>query len=68
MHEKLKLLLEQINMPNDFHQYFKDGNLDKISVLKKENMVSFIVTLDKILPVEVYVKFCNLISEHFDIV
>ncbi len=66
MHEKLKLLLEQINMPNDFHQYFKDGNLDKISVLKKENMVSFIVTLDKILPVEVYVKFCNLISEHFD--
>jgi len=66
MHEKLKLLLEQVNMPNDFYSYFKDGNLDKISVLKKENIVSFIVTLDKILPVEVYVKFCNLISEHFN--
>ena len=66
MHEKLKLLLEQINMPSDFYQHFKDGNLDKISVLKKENTVSFIVTLDKILPVEVYVKFCNLVSEHFN--
>jgi len=66
MHEKLKLLLEQIKMPNDFYQYFKDGNLDKIAVLKKENTVTFIVTLDKILPVEIYVKLCNLISEHFN--
>ncbi len=66
MHEKLKLLLEQVNMPKEYYSYFKDGNLDKISVSKRENTVTFIVTLDKILPVEVYVKLCNLISNQFN--
>jgi DNA polymerase-3 subunit alpha (Gram-positive type) len=65
MHDKLKLLLEQINMPQEFHTYFKDGNLDKISVLKKESMVNFILTINNVLPVETYVKLCNLIDNHF---
>ncbi len=66
MHEKLKLLLEQINMPNEFYSFFKDGNLDKIAISKKDNNVNFFVTLDKILPIEIYVKFCNLVSNHFN--
>ena len=32
MHDKLKLLLEQVNMPLELYSDFKDGNLDIINI------------------------------------
>ncbi|HPF82696.1 MAG TPA: PolC-type DNA polymerase III [Bacilli bacterium] len=66
MHDKLKLLLEQINMPNELYSYFDDGKLDKICVVKSDNKVKFLITLSKVLPVSTYVKFNNLLNNHFN--
>ena len=35
MHDKLKLLLDQISMNKDCYTYFSNGTLDKISVNKQ---------------------------------
>ena len=56
MHDKLKLLLEQVNMPVELYSDFKDGNLDRINVNKKDNSVKFLITLDKILPVDISIQ------------
>lgn len=65
MQDKLRLLLEQIVMPNELYSYFNEGSLDKICVVKSENKVKFLITLLNILPVSVYVKFVNLLNDHF---
>ena len=66
MHDKLKLLLEQVNMPVELYFDFKDGNLDRINVNKKDNSVKFLITLDKILPVDTYDRLNNLINEKYN--
>ena len=65
MHDKLKLLLEQVNMPLELYSDFKDGNLDRINVNKRENSVKFFITLDKVLSVDTYDKLNNLINEKY---
>ena len=64
--DKLKLLLEQVNMPVELYSDFKDGNLDRINVNKKDNSVKFLITLDKILPVDTYDRLNNLINEKYN--
>lgn len=66
MQDKLKLLLEQINIPDQYRIYFNDGTLDKICVVKSDNKVKFLITLTQILPVSAYVKFVNLLNDHFN--
>ncbi|MBQ8871982.1 MAG: hypothetical protein IJ018_04470, partial [Bacilli bacterium] len=66
MHDKLKLLLEQVNMPVELYSDFKYGNLDRINVNKKDNSVKFLITLDKILPVDTYDRLNNLINEKYN--
>ena len=62
MNDKLKLLLDKINMPDIMYEFFKDGNLDEIVVSKKENTATFIITLSTNLPLDVYVKFDSLLK------
>ena len=66
MHDKLELLLKQINLNEEYYDYFKDGNLDKISISKKNNSVEFIITLTDFLSVEVYDSFYNSLKNHFN--
>lgn len=66
MQDKLKLLLEQINFPNELYSYFNDGTLDKICVVKSENKVKFLVTIINVLPLNVYVQFVNHLNNHFN--
>src|SRR5574344_25531 len=66
MQDKLKLLLEQINIPDQYRIYFNDGTLDKICVVKSDNKVKFLITLTQILPVSAYVKFVNLLNEYYE--
>ena len=63
MHDKLKLLLEQIKLPNNYWQYFKDGNLLKIISNTKKDTYIFIVQIEKILPVHVTNLFIKLLKE-----
>ena len=49
MHDKLKLLLDQISMNKDCYTYFSNGTLDKISVNKQNESAKFLITLDKTL-------------------
>lgn len=66
MHDKLELLLKQIEIDKQDYIYFKDGNLDKISVSKKNNSVEFIITITNFLSVELYERFCELLKKHFN--
>ena len=66
MHDKLELLLKQINLDNKYYNYFKDGNLDKINVSKKNNSVEFIIALTNFLSVEVYDIVYDALKKHFN--
>ncbi|MBE6144728.1 MAG: PolC-type DNA polymerase III [Firmicutes bacterium] len=66
MHDKLELLLKQVNMDESDYIYFKDGNLDKINISKKNNVVEFIITLTNFLEIEVHYKFYELLKKHFN--
>jgi len=54
MEEKLKLLLTQINFEEE---YFKDGKLDKIICNRSRDKYKFCISLDKPLPLDIYLKF-----------
>lgn len=66
MHDKLKLLLEQIQIPKDFYVYFKDGNLDKILGNKNKDKYTFHISLDKVLPLDVYLIFLDLLQKKYN--
>ena len=66
MHDKLELLLQQINLNQDNYKYFNNGKLDKICVSKTANTVKFIMTLKNEMPLEVYKEVLNLLNEHFN--
>ena len=65
MHDKLKLLLEQINLPIENYQYFKDGNLVKIISNKNKDSYVFIIQIKNILPVNIYDLFIKLLKERY---
>lgn len=66
MHDKLELLLKQIGFDEKDYIYFKDGNLDKISISKKNNTVEFIITISHFLSSELYDRFYQLLKLHFN--
>ena len=66
MHDKLKLLLEQINLSEDKFNYFSEANLDKISISKQANTVKFIISNTLELPLNVYIEILDLINKHFN--
>ena len=66
MHDKLKLLLDQISMNKDCYTYFSNGTLDKISVNKQNESAKFLITLDKILPLDVYDLFHELLARKYN--
>ena len=66
MHDKLNILLNQVGIREDYRSYFNNGNLDKISIMKKEGIVTFNITVKSNLPVEVYVELSNLLVIQFN--
>ncbi len=59
MHEKLKTLLEQIELDKSMYEYFKSGNLDKIVGNTNKDAYTFFITLERNLPIDVYTVFCD---------
>ena len=62
MQDKMKKLLEQIGMSN---QYFESARVEKIVVYDKTNLWEFIIKNDKVLPVYIYDELCNKLKDTF---
>ena len=60
MHDKLELLLRQIGINSLYYNYFQNGVLDKIAVSRQYETAEFLITIDEILPVNIYDQFCEL--------
>ena len=58
MNDKLKILLEQINIDKNNYSYF-NGSLDKIVGNKNKDSYKFYITLDKTLPFHVYIDLID---------
>ena len=58
MNDKLKILLEQINIDKNDYSYF-NGSLDKIVGNKNKDSYKFYITLDKTLPFHVYIDLMD---------
>ena len=60
MQDKLQILLKQINLQDEYKKYFNNGILERIVGNSAKNHYCFLITLDNILPLEVY-KEMNII-------
>ena len=54
MNDKLKLLLDKINMNSEYYSYFDGGFIKKIIRNKELRKSCFVLELTSTLPVEVY--------------
>ncbi|WP_138414767.1 PolC-type DNA polymerase III [Aquibacillus sediminis] len=64
--KKLKLLLQQIEMPEEYIQdYFEDGALAKLEVFTQNKEWHFHINLSKVLPPQVYRVFSMKLQENF---
>ena len=64
MHDKLKLLLEQLKYNEDNYKYFKDGNL-KIIINTNTKIHSFIFEIENILPLNAYLELVKKLKLRF---
>ena len=65
MHDKLKILLDKINLKEEFYEYLKDGKLEKVILNKELKKISFILNLNTTLPLDVYIVLMNSIISTF---
>jgi len=65
MHDKLELLLTKIGIEKENYNYFEDVKLDKIICNKKKDNYVFLLTLKKVLPVDVFIEFKKLLRKYF---
>ncbi|MDD2435723.1 MAG: PolC-type DNA polymerase III N-terminal domain-containing protein, partial [Bacilli bacterium] len=65
MQDKLKILLEKINFEDNDYSYFENAKLEKIVGNKKKTNYYFYMTIEQLLPVNIYHKFCDLLNEGF---
>ncbi len=65
MHEKLKVLLEQIGLEKDNYNYFLDGKLNKIVGNRSKDAYTFFITIENNLPIHVYEDFCQKLSDKY---
>ena len=59
MEEKIKILLDKINIDEDSYQYFNDAKLTKIKVNSKTNNWNVFIKKDNLLPVKIYEELEN---------
>ena len=54
MDSKIKILLDKVNIGEDYFQYFNDAKISKIKISSKTNKWNIFIDIDKLLPVDVY--------------
>ena len=67
MQDKLQILLKQINLQDEYKKYFNNGILERIVGNSAKNHYCFLITLDNILPLEVYKEFISILPNGFPI-
>lgn len=63
--QKMNILLEQIELPQDMTNHFSNSYLNKLVVHKKTRVWHFYICVDSILPYQVYEVFCMKLREAF---
>ena len=54
MDEKIKILLDKINIGEEYFQYFNDASISKIKVSSKTNSWNIFIDMKSLIPVDVY--------------
>ena len=62
MDDKLQLLLDKIGLEKE---KFQDGKLEKIICNQSKNKYTFLITLKKVLPIDTYINFNELLKKCF---
>ena len=65
MHDKLKVLLDKINLSEDKYKYFLDGKLDKVVINKSNKKSCFKLSLVNMLDSNFYSEFLSLVKNTF---
>jgi DNA polymerase-3 subunit alpha (Gram-positive type) len=65
MHEKLKLLLDKINLEEEYHSFFDGGKIKKLLINKEKEEWHFIIEINDTLSVEMYSHFNELLVNTF---
>ena len=68
MNDKLKLLLKQININETSKSNFENGTLDKIICNKAKDKYLFCLSLNNILPLDIYHEFSRKLKARFNTV
>ena len=55
MNDKLKILLDKINLEEEYYKYFLNGALNKIIINKKDKSWDFKIILDKTIPLDIFI-------------
>ena len=63
MNDKLKLLLDQIKLEEEFHSFFEGGNLSKIIGNRNKDTYIFFLLLKTNLPIKIYTHFLELLQQ-----
>jgi DNA polymerase-3 subunit alpha (Gram-positive type) len=66
MSEKLRVLLEKINIDEEYYSFFDNGKIVKLLIDKDNKIWNFIIRLEKMLDVEILKKFESLLFLSFD--
>lgn len=65
MHDKLELLLKQIEFPEENFSFFENGKLDKIIVNRRNGNYQFNISIDSTLPSLIYSQFVDLLKNKY---
>lgn len=61
MDERLTILLKQVGVSDDSFDLFKNSKIEKIEYNKKNDHYEFVISLDNLLPIDLYdTFFCNI--------
>src|SRR5574344_3054976 len=65
MHDKLKVLLDKINLESNYYDYFNNGTLNKVVINKTNKSWCFKIALTNTLPIDFYNHFVSLLKSTF---
>ena len=65
MQDRMKTLLKQINLNEEYYTYFETSTLEKIVGNKTKDSFNFYINIENILPLDLYDKFKELLIQGF---
>lgn len=66
MNEKLKTLLDKIDMNSNYYSLFDGGKISKLLIDKEHNIWNFVIHLNNVLTIDALKRFEELLTKGFD--